>query len=217
METILEVAEEGNDDVEEEMVDDELQSRNEMIDGMSGESGIDNAETPPPNVQYSGVQYVGDNIDLNIVSINGNTAFHATGMIKVNSKYSSMTDEYLNSKLSRLRLKLSDGVKTLRAGNIPIKICSDPKKSGIHSIKFEPLSDLLHDFAPTPAELNLADIIWAAGWIIKKFDDKFSHANWNGWMKNVHNSNEKSPSSIVYQPIIDSNPNDYSTVNTALF
>ena len=35
-------------------------------------------------------------------------------------------------------------------------------------------------------------------------------------MKNVHNSNEKSRSSIVYQTIIDSNPNDYSTINTAL-
>ena len=35
-------------------------------------------------------------------------------------------------------------------------------------------------------------------------------------MKNVHNSNGKSPSSIVYQPIIDSKPKDYSTINTAL-
>ena len=93
---------------------------------------------------------------------------------------------------------------------------SDPKKSGINSIKFEPLGDLLHDFAPTLAELNPANIIWAAGWIIQKSDDKFSHANWNGCMKNAHNSNEKSPSSIVYQTIIDSNPNDYSTINTAL-
>ena len=100
METILEFVEEGNDDVEEEMVDDELQSRNGMIDDVSSESGLDNAETPPPNVRYSGVQYVGDNITLNIVSINGNTAFHAMGMIKINSKSSSMTDEYLNSKLS---------------------------------------------------------------------------------------------------------------------
>ena len=158
-ETILEVVEEGNDDVEEEMVDDELQSRNEMIDDVSGESGVDNAETPPPNVQYSGVQYVGDNIDLNIVSINGNTAFHAMGMIKVNSKSPSMTDEYLNSKLSRLRLKPSDHAKILRAGDIPIKLCSDPKKSGIDTIKFEPLSDLLHVFAPTLAELDPADII----------------------------------------------------------
>ena len=35
-------------------------------------------------------------------------------------------------------------------------------------------------------------------------------------MRNVRNSNEKSPSSILYQPIIDSNPNNYSTINTAL-
>ena len=177
METILEVVEEGSDDVEEEMVNDELQSRNEMIDDMSGESGLDNAETPPPNVRYSGVQYVGDNINLNIVSINGNTAFHAMGMIKVNSKSSSMTDEYINSKLSRLRLKPSDRTRILRAGDNLIKLCSDPKKSGIHSITFEPLSDLLHDFALTPAELNPADFIWAAGWIIKKSNDQFSHAS----------------------------------------
>ena len=134
METILEVAEEGNDDVEEKMGDDELQSRNEMIDDVSGESGLDNAETLPPNVQYSGVQYVGHNIDLNIVSINANTAFHAMGMVKVSSKSSSVTDEYLNSKLSRLKLKPSDCAKILRAGDIPIKLCSDPKKSGSDSI-----------------------------------------------------------------------------------
>ena len=35
-------------------------------------------------------------------------------------------------------------------------------------------------------------------------------------MKHVHNSNAKSSSSIVCQPIIDSNPNDYSTSNTDL-
>ena len=134
-----------------------------MMDDVSGESGIDNAETPPPNVQYSGVQYLADNMDLNIVSINGNTAFHPMGIIKVNSKSSSMTDEYLNSKLSRLRLKPSDCPKILRARHIPIKLCSDPKKSGINSIKFEPLGDLLHDFSPILAELNPANIIWAAG------------------------------------------------------
>ena len=66
METILEVVEEGNDGVEEEMVEDELQKRNEVIDDVSDESGVDNANTPPPNVQYSAVKYVGDNKDLNI-------------------------------------------------------------------------------------------------------------------------------------------------------
>ena len=90
-------------------------------------------------------------------------------------------------------------------------------KSGIESIKFEPLRDLLHDFAPNTVKLKPVSFIWAAGWIIKKSDDKFSHANWNCWMKNVHKSSEKLLSSVVYQPITDSNLNDYSTINTALF
>ena len=148
-----------------------------IIDDVSGESSADNAEALSRNVQYSGVHHVDDIIDLNIVSINGNTAFNAIGWIKVNSKSSSMTDGNLNSKLSQLRLKPSDRTKILRVENIPFKLSGDPKKSGIDSIKFEPLSDLLHDFAPSPVELNPADIIWAAGWIIKKPDDKFSNAN----------------------------------------
>ena len=37
METILEVVEEGKDAVEEEIIDDELQSSNEIIDDVSGE------------------------------------------------------------------------------------------------------------------------------------------------------------------------------------
>ena len=113
-------------------------------------------------------------------------------------------------------MKPSDRAKILRAGDILIKLSSDPKKSGMDSIRFKPLDDSLHDFLPTPAELNPVDIVWAAGWITKKSDDKFSHANWNGWMKNVHDSNKKPSNSTVYQPLIDSNPNDYSTSDTAL-
>ena len=98
-------------------------------------------------------------------------------MIKVNSKSSSMTDAYPNSKLSRL--KSPDRATILWAGDILIKLCSDPKKSGVDSIKFEQFCDLLHDFAQAPAELNPSNIIWAAGRIIKKSDNKFSHVNWN--------------------------------------
>ena len=137
-------------------------------------------------------------------------------MIKVNSKCSSMTNEYLNSKLSRLRLKPSDRAKILRAGDIPIKPCSHPKKSGIGSIRFDPFSDLLHAFVPTPAELNPVDIIWDATWMMKKSNDKFSHANWNGWMKmfTIATRNPQAPLCTNQSSI--ANPNDYSTINTTL-
>ena len=44
----------------------------------------------------------------------------------------------------------------------------------------------------------------------------FSHANWNGWMKSIHNSEGKKAKHIECQQIIDSNSNDDSTIYTAL-
>ena len=73
METILEVVEEGNNDVEEEMVDDELQSRNEMIDEVNGESDLIKPRLHLQMCSTSGVQNVGENIDLNILLINGSS------------------------------------------------------------------------------------------------------------------------------------------------
>ena len=48
---------------------------------------------------YSGAQYVCDNIDLNIVSVNGNTSFHAMGMIKVSTKSAPVADNYISSEI----------------------------------------------------------------------------------------------------------------------
>ena len=57
--------------------------------------------------------------------------FNAMDMIKVNSKSSSATDKYLNSKLSPIKTEVIDRTKILRAGDIPMKLCSDPKKSSL--------------------------------------------------------------------------------------
>ena len=51
---------------------------------------------------------------------------------------------------------------------------------------------------------------------MKKKDEIFSHANWNGWMKSIPNSEGKEANHIEYQPIIDGDPNDHNTISTAL-
>ena len=65
----------------EDEVDLELQNSHQ-----DGNDSIDENIAGNPNSHATDdyeEQYVGDNIDLNIVSINGNTPFHAMGMIKV--------------------------------------------------------------------------------------------------------------------------------------
>ena len=75
---------EGEEEEEELAVDSELQIDHEESDTVSQQ---EDAQTPEiaiaPTNDCNGVQFVGDNIDLNIGSINGNTAFHAMGMIKI--------------------------------------------------------------------------------------------------------------------------------------
>ena len=89
----------------------------------------------------------------------------------------SVFEHFVGLVFKRLRLKPSACAKILNAGDIPIKLCNDSEKSSIDSVKLELLSDLLHDFAPTTAELNPADIIWVAGWMTKKSDGIFHMPN----------------------------------------
>ena len=166
---------------------------------------------------YSRAQYVCDSIDLNIVSVNANTSFHAMGMIKVSTKSAAVTDNCLGSEIPWRRLTPADKAIILKAGDIPIKHCRDPKKTGINSIKLETIHELIDAFCSTPSNPNHADTLWAAGWIIKKKDKVFSHANWNGWMKSIHHSEGKETNHTEYQPIIDGDPNDHSTIYTSLF
>ena len=44
----------------------------------------------------------------------------------------------------------------------------------------------------------------------------FSYANWNGWLKSIHNSEGKETNHTEYQPIIDGDPNNHNTIYIAL-
>ena len=138
------------------------------------------------------------------------------GMIKVSTKSAAVTDSYLSSELPRRRLTPAEKAIILKAGDSPIKHYRDPKKTGINSIKLQPIHKLIDTFSSTPSNPNHADTLWAAGWIIKKKDKIFLHANWNSWMKSIHNSEDKEANHMEYQPIKDGDPNDHITIYTAL-
>ena len=122
-----------NIEEDENAVDEELQL---SPDDHYLETETSNSQPRFSSLEYSGVQYVGDNIDLNIVSINGNTPFHAMGMIKIVNQSVALTDNYMNMKIPRLKLTAKEKAKILKAGDIPIQHCKDPKKSGINSHLF---------------------------------------------------------------------------------
>ena len=63
-------------------------------------------------------QYVGDNIDLNIGSLYGNTAFHAMGIIRITTPKPENVDELQ----LRRGLKISGDNKVQVLNNIEVKL-----------------------------------------------------------------------------------------------
>ena len=110
------------------------------------------------------------------------------GLIKVCPEQASHSSESMHTKIPRIRLNPKEKADVLRAGDIPIKPCGDPKKFGINKVKFTPLKKLMDQVSDTPPTINCDDVVWAAGWIVKESEEDFSHANWNGWMKNIHSN-----------------------------
>ena len=81
-------------------------------------------------------QFVGDNIDLNIVSIYGNYSFHSMRLIKVTSSAPpSADDEHIN----RVKLKSIDNAKILKASETSrysLRGCSLGSRVGNQSPEF---------------------------------------------------------------------------------
>ena len=160
-------------------------------------------------------QFVGDDIDLNIVSIYGNTPFHSMGLIKVTSPESHLADDWRSALVNRVKLKALDKAKILKASEVKILPFKNRKQTGINTIMFLPISELSSSVSQDHPLLSPGDIHWAAGWLIKARDPDFQHSNWNGWMKRIHAEDAKQSTHVDFLPVIG-DPNDYSTIFTTL-
>ena len=158
-------------------------------------------------------QYVGDNIDFNVISVNGNTSFHAMGIIKVYQPSVDTIEKSLSTTIPRQKLTFDQKVAAIERNKVSLKNFTPKISEGLSVIKFSPIVDLIHNKEPS---LLPGDIAWAGGWILKNVSTDFEHPNWNGFMKSIHKSNCETKSFIEFLPIINSDPNSYSTIYTAL-
>ena len=161
-------------------------------------------------------QFVGDNIDLNIVSIYGNTPFHSMGLIKVTSPAPPSTDHRITAPVSRVKLKAPDKAKILKAAEVKIMPFTYRKQTDIHTITFLPIAELSSSVTQNQPLLSPGDTLWAAGWVIKGQHPEFQHSNWNGWMKRIHADDGKQSTQVDFLPVIEGDPNDNSTIFTTL-
>ena len=199
-----------------EQIDDEADVDIEFEDNLSiaataGESEMqsdDQVVSMEGEDTNSVTQFVGDNIDLNMVSIYGNSPFHSMGLIKVTSPAPASSDDAI---VNRVKLKARDKAKILRAAEVRTLPFTNRKQTGIDTITFLPIAEL--SSSVTQPLLSPGDTAWEAGWVIKAHDPEFQHSNWNGWMKRIHADDVKQ---VDFLPVIEGDPNDHCTIFTTL-
>ena len=106
-------------------------------------------------------QFVGDNIDSNLVSIHGNTPFHSMGWIKVTSLAAPLSDPQTTAAVPRVKLKVLDKAEIMREGKVNI-IPFMNRKENKHDHVF-PLAQLSSSLAHNQPLLTPGDTLWAAG------------------------------------------------------
>ena len=203
----------------DEQIDDEADVDIEFEDNLSiaataGESEMqsdDQVVSMEGEDTNSVTQFVGDNIDLNMVSIYGNSPFHSMGLIKVTSPAPASSDDAI---VNRMKLKARDKAKILRAAEVRILPFTNRKQTGIDTITFLPIAEL--SSSVTQPLLSPGDTAWAAGWVIKAHDPEFQHSNWNEWIKRIHGDDVKHCTQVDFLPVIEGDPNDHSTIFTTL-
>ena len=105
------------------------EEQEESADGMHEENQQTSALFVPAESTVH--QCVGDNIDLNMVSLQGNTAFHAMGMIRVTSPAPATRQHELHTTIPRRNMAVEEKVETLKATEVKILSFVPQNKAGL--------------------------------------------------------------------------------------
>ena len=155
-------------------------------------------------------QFVADNVDHNIVTLDGKGTFHGMGIISCSIK----TDAAQDHKVKRI-------AKMMTKEDIPkennVKICwyDKPDITALSKKTFTSINQLkcqLTDFH----QLNI-DILWHSASVLKRNNIEHPRPNWSGFMHLVtHGTDSPHASAITMLPIIDLNPGDLSCIYSTL-
>lgn len=153
------------------------------------------------------VQFVFDNADHNVNTLDGHSTFHAMGGIQCITPATA--------------IKVSDNVQ--RPANTPssaligsfglrtVSFYTRTEKSGYSNITVEDITQ--QDLEPESAVVSrYLDTLWAAGTLLD-----VNRTGWNGFMERAYgNTPSYEVSSVIPLPFVNLSPNNFSTIYTCL-
>ena len=161
-----------------------------------GQNAAVNQGTDIPSHTSEFVQYVADNVDHNIRTLDGNDTFHGMGII------AAVTPGTTQSQLVPRRQVNAEDIST--AGCIQIQ------HQGLANQEIEiKYNDIVIQKALDPTA-NL-DILWKTSLLFG-----FSRPAWSGMMQFVHRGNHPGQSSVTFLPMIDMSSSDPTCIFSTL-
>ena len=124
------------------------------------------------------MQWVADNVDHNIVTLDGKGTFH--GMDIIATTPSNTAEKKIVNVIKRLKERKLVALITSNKG-IPITKFIGPKKPGSTLLKFKPLLHL--EMPYTLPTAICTDLLWQTSWLFGT--ETKPPSNWSGFMQHV--------------------------------
>lgn len=160
----------------------------------------------PPIAKGAFIQFVFDNADVNVNTLDGENTFHEMGGIMIITPRSAVLPD---KPIPRLKKNVSADMISSYAVS-QIQKWSARKNVGLSAI---PITDVHESFQVDGDILPTAqELLWLYG----KISNIPGIPGWNGFMEQVTNDLDFKCSKIVFLPFIHAPPTEYDTVLTSL-
>ena len=144
------------------------------------------------------IQYVADNVDHNIRSLDGLNTFHGMGII------ASVTPG-IRTKVKVPR-KATSVEELTDLGRINIHPFISPNSDVLQSIKYETVAKF-----DVRDDTDMIDLLWKVSWPLRN-----PQPAWSGMMHMVYHGEHPGQASTIFLPMIDMNPSDTTCIYSTL-
>ena len=155
-------------------------------------------------------QWVADNVDHNIATLDGRGTFHGVGIISVSTPTTPAVTRRHEQLVRRGDLVKSKAL-VLNKG-VPISQYIPPQTPAHASLKMKPIQSLQFPYT-LPSSINL-DLIWHAGGLFRS--TLGSRPNRSGFMQHVSTGSHSGTADILFLPITDLKSSDESCIYSTL-
>ena len=157
-------------------------------------------------------QWVADNVDHNVATLDGNGSLHGMGIIAVSTPKDNVPLITKSRVINRQqRIKVNELV---REKGVPLLQYVGPNEKGLASIFYKPIIELQVPYT-LPSEIY-SNLLWHSELTFS--NTARPRTNWSGFMQQAFSSCHVSPSKseVLLLPIIDLSPSDESCIYSTL-